>query len=129
MNKKSKNKKTILIVEDEISTREALADKVREEGFLILEAGDGEEGLKMAESKKPDLILLDIVMPGMDGIAMLKKMREEEWGNNISVLLLTNLSNDEKLLESKDLGSVGYLVKSDWSIFDVVKKINEIIKK
>jgi len=118
-------KKTILIVEDEQSIQGALCDKLREEGFLVLEARNGQEGLNVALSKRPDLILLDIVMPVMDGMTMLKSLRQDSWGKNVSVMLLTNLTEQEKVSEAVALGSFDYLVKTDWSLADVVKKIKE----
>ena len=120
-----KTKKKILIVEDEESLRGALRDKFAWEGFDVLEAGDGEEGLKAALREHPDLILLDIIMPKMDGITMLKKLREDDWGKEAQVILLTNLSDNEKLSEALAQGTYDYLVKSDWKIADVVAKVRE----
>ena len=117
------NKKKILIVEDETSLRNALSDKLRLEGFIVLEAKNGEEGLDVALRDHPDLILLDIIMPKMDGLTMLKKLREDVWGKNTKVILLTNLSDNEKVSEALLQGSYDYLVKSDWKIGDVVAKI------
>lgn len=117
------NKKKILIVEDETSLRNALRDKLGLEGFIVLEAKNGEEGLDVALRDHPDLILLDIIMPKMDGLTMLKKLREDVWGKNTKVILLTNLSDNEKVSEALLQGSYDYLVKSDWKIGDVVAKI------
>jgi DNA-binding response OmpR family regulator len=117
------NKKKILIVEDETSLRNALRDKLMLEGFIVLEAKNGEEGLDVALRDHPDLILLDIIMPKMDGLTMLKKLREDVWGKNTKVILLTNLSDNEKVSEALLQGSYDYLVKSDWKIGDVVAKI------
>jgi len=124
-----KMKKTILIVEDEISLCNALRDKFAGEGFSVLSAKDGEEGLKLALSERPDLILLDIIMPVMDGITMLAKLREDTWGNNAKVIILTNLSDNEKVAEALARGSYDYLVKSNWKIEDVVAKVCERLKK
>lgn len=117
------NQKKILIVEDETSLRNALRDKLLLEGFIVLEAKNGEEGLGVALRDHPDLILLDIIMPKMDGLTMLKKLREDVWGKNTKVILLTNLSDNEKVSEALLQGSYDYLVKSDWKIEDVVTKI------
>jgi len=119
------DKKTILVVEDEQLIQKVLCDKLREEGFLVLEAINGQEGLEVAESKHPDLILLDIIMPVMDGITMLKVLRQDSWGKDANVMLLTNLTEQEKVSEAIALGSFDYLVKTDWSLADVVKKIKE----
>lgn len=115
-----KNKKTILIVEDEVSMLNALRDKLTREDFFVLEAKNGKEGLEVALLEHPDLILLDVVMPIMDGMTMLKNLREDEWGKDAKVIILTNLSDVAVAHRSYD-----YLVKSDWKIEDVVAKVHE----
>lgn len=121
-------KKTILVVEDEEPVLTALVDKFSREGFLLSQAKDGEEGLALALKNHPDLILLDILMPKMDGIALLKKLREDKWGKNVPVFLLTNLSELEKISEAVKIGISGYLVKSDWKLEDIVKKVKAQVK-
>ena len=123
------NKKTILVVEDEISLLNALCDKLTRENFAVLEAKNGEEGLEVALREHPDLILLDIIMPVMDGITMLKKLREDAWGKNAKVIILTNLSDNEKMAEALEQKSHEYLVKSDWKIEDVVAKVRERLER
>ena len=122
-----KTKKTILIVEDDAPLRNALRDKLICEGFTTLEAKNGAEGLEVALAEHPDLILLDIVMPVMDGITMLKKLRKDEWGKNARIIMLTNLSDTEKMTEAIEQGSYDYLVKSDWKIEDIIAKVKEKI--
>ena len=118
--------KTVLIVEDEVSLIIALRDKFFHEGFTVLEAKNGEEGLGVALDKHPDMILLDIIMPVMDGITMLKKLRESgEWGKTAQVIILTNLNEAEKVSEAMAAGTYEYLVKSDWKIADIVNKVKE----
>ena len=117
--------KKILVVEDEAPMRSALCDKLVREGFITLEAKNGKEGLEIALKEHPDLILLDIVMPIMDGMAMLKKLREDQWGKSAYVIMLTNLSDSQKLSEAFTQGSFEYLVKSDWKIEAVIAKIRE----
>lgn len=123
----SNQPKKILIVEDEIPLREALVDKLTREGFDALEAKNGEEGLQAALKEKPDLILLDIIMPVMDGMTMMKKLREDEWGKKVPIILLTNLSATEERIVKGIVENepAYYLVKSDWKIGDVVKKVKE----
>lgn len=122
--------KTILIVEDEQDLREALADKLTREAFTVLTAKNGKVGLDSALLKHPDLILLDIVMPEMDGMTVLKKLREDVWGKTVPVILLTNLSaTEENIIEEMvKYAPSHYLVKSDWKISDVVEKIRETLK-
>ena len=123
-------KNAILIVEDEVSLRAALHDKFTREGFTVYEAKDGEEGLAIALAERPQLILLDMMMPKMDGMTMLKLLRStNEWGATIPVLILTNFGEDDKLLMKiiQDDPSTRYLVKSNWSINQIVEKIREAI--
>lgn len=120
-----KSKKTILIVEDETSMLRALTDKLSREGFAVLEAKNGKEGLEIALKEQPALILLDIVMPVMDGMTMLKKLRADTYGKNVPVILLTNLNESEKIAEAVESGVYDYLLKTDWKIEDVVKRTKE----
>ncbi len=125
-----KTQKTILVVEDEKSLRNAIADVLRLKKFLPLEAKNGREGVELALKKHPDLILLDLIMPEMDGMAALKKIREDGWGATVPVIILTNLSaTNEKL--AGDMAAhklVHYLIKSDWKIHDVIKKVEKILE-
>lgn len=121
-------KKKVLVVEDEPSTRQALKEKLTLSGFDIIEAKDGEEGLEIALRETPDLILLDILMPRMDGMVMMKKVRETDWGKNIPIVVLTNLSADEKITAGVVLDEPAYyLMKTDWPIEGVVEKIRSAL--
>ena len=115
--------KKILIIEDEKSLADLLADKLRADGFEVSVAGDGEAGLKMALEWRPDAVLLDIVMPKMDGLTMLRKLREHDEGKKMQVILLTNLSDTEKVYDAMANGVFDYLVKSNWEIDDLVKEV------
>ena len=119
-------KKTILIIEDELPMLKALSDKFSFEGFGILEAKDGAEGLKAALEKKPDLIILDIFMPVMDGKAMLEKLRGDAWGKTVPVIILTNLNPDDKTLnELMKNGPSYYFIKSKWKLEELVEKVKK----
>ncbi len=116
--------KKILIVEDDIILLSTLADNFTKEGFEIIKAEDGEEGLASALNVKPDLILLDILLPKMDGITLLKKLRQDAWGKNVLVIILTNLNSPPQITEAVRWAT-DYLVKSDWKIEDVIKRVKE----
>ena len=123
-------KPKILIIEDEASLRHALQEKFAREGFTVFDAKDGEAGLAIAFQERPELILLDMMMPKMDGMTMLHKLRSEnEWGKHLPVLLLTNLGSDNRMVmkEIFDDVSAHYLVKSNWSIKQIVEKAREMI--
>jgi len=121
-------KKKILIVEDEMTILNVLVDKFTLEGFEMAVAKNGQEGLKAALENHPDLILLDIVMPIMDGMTMLSKLRKDSWGKDVSVIFLTNLSDASRVLQSLDQGVNDYLVKSDWKIKDIVEMVKGKLK-
>jgi len=126
-----KTQKTILVVEDEKNIRRALVDILQIKNFLTLEAENGIEGLELALTKHPDLILLDLMMPKMDGMTTFKKIRANVWGKNVPVIIFTNLSATSEQLVSDIVEDkpAHYLIKSDWKIHDVVKKIEEILEK
>lgn len=119
-----KKVKTLLCVEDEVQLLNVLTEKFTKAGYRILQARDGKEGLEMALKEKPDMILLDILMPNMDGLEMLKKLRKDAWGQTAHVVLLTNLNEVETISEAVRGKIDGYLVKSDWNINDLVDKVN-----
>jgi len=122
--------KTILIIEDEKSLRNAVVDLLHAKSFLVIEAKNGREGMELALSKHPDLILLDLIMPEMDGMSVLKKIREDKWGVTVPVIILTNLSATiEQSVDNTLANSLThYLIKSDWKLHDIVKKIEGIFK-
>jgi len=120
----------ILIVEDDPSIVSILKAKFQVEGINVLMAEDGLVGLKMALESQPDLILLDIIMPVMDGLTMLKKLRESgEFGKQVPVVILTNLSEAEKVQEAAARGVYDFLVKANWELADLVKLVRSKLKK
>lgn len=121
------DKKTILIIEDEATLHRALMEFLTEENFNVLSAMDGEEGLELARSKKPDLILLDIILPKKDGYEVLDDLKQNKKTSEIPVMLLTNLESAEDIQKAFDKGATTYLVKSDYKLEDVVKKIKDTI--
>ena len=120
--------KKILIVEDEVAVFNALKDKLLINGFEVLEAKNGKEGLSLALKEHPDLILLDIIMPKMGGISMMKNLRSDSWGAKVPIIILTNLNSDDSIIKAiEDNKPSFYLVKSDWNINDVVIKVRELL--
>ena len=118
--------KKILIVEDEAPMLKALTDKFSGEGFKVIPAADGEEGCAKAFAEKPSLILLDIIMPKMDGITVMKKVRENKhWGKEVPIIMLTNLNDPESVAEAANYQVYDFLVKTDWRLDDIVKLVKE----
>lgn len=122
------DQKTILIAEDEAATLKVFTSALEEAGFRVLAAVNGQEALDKALSKHPDLILLDIQMPVMDGLTMLEKLREDEWGKTAEVVLLTNFSDTEKIAHAIKNQAFEYLIKSDYEVDDIVARVQEKLK-
>lgn len=123
MNESTEQKK-ILIVEDDLPLRSVLTEKFTIEGFQVLEAVDGEEGLTIANKEHPNLIVLDIFMPRMDGISMMSRLREaNSWGKHVPIVVLTNSTDATTIYKVTGLGASDFLIKSEWSLDDLVEKI------
>ncbi len=116
------------VVEDEPAYQRALTEKLSREGFNVLNAKNGEEGLALALEKKPDLILLDLVMPKMDGMTMLRNLRaHNNWGKTVPVFILTNLSaaDERRNKDITELEPTYYLEKMNTRIDELVLKIRD----
>lgn len=122
MSKKDWRSKTILVVEDETSLLSIIENRLKRDGFRVLKAVNGIEGLELALKEHPDLIFLDVLMPIEDGLCMIKKLRRNEWGKNAKVVVLTNLSHDVKKKDFEKHDVLDYLLKTDWKIEEIGKK-------
>jgi len=120
---KDYSKKKILIVEDEAPLLSSLKEKLSDEGFNVFTAKDGEEGLEMAKKEKPDLVLIDILLPKKNGITMAKEINRLKLGS--LMIFLTNLSDSEHISDAIETETADYLVKSDWNINDVVSRVKQ----
>ena len=123
---KTKGKK-ILIVDDDKFFVEILSKKLIASGFDIYAALNGEDGLKSFKEIKPDLILLDILMPVIDGLTFLKQIRDDEYGKNVPVFVLTNVTDADKTAEAAKLNVNEYLIKADWAIDALIGKMNNAL--
>ena len=124
------SEKKVLIVEDDEAVLKALNAKLTQAGLIVLEARDGASGLATALQEHPQLILLDILMPLMDGWETLKRLREDEnWGKQASVVILTSLSADEdaQIRHIVELGPTLFMTKTDWKVEGVVNKVLEML--
>lgn len=123
-----KGKRKILVVDDEKALRSALVDKLKSEGFEVSGAKDGDEGLNKALAEHPDLILLDVMMPKMDGVEMIQKLQDDKWGKTAKIIMLTNVSDPIKVAEATETGAKNmtvydYMIKSDWKLEEVVERV------
>ncbi|MBD3329868.1 response regulator [Candidatus Dojkabacteria bacterium] len=123
-----RTKPLILIIEDEGLLSRMYSKKLISDGYDCEIADNGADGLKMAIEKKPDVIICDIMMPKMDGITVLSRLKESDETKEIPVLMLTNLSDEEYIEKALELGAVSYLVKNKLVPADVVNKIKEILE-
>lgn len=126
----SMTEQKILIVEDSEPLRKVLAEKLQNEKFVVLEASGGREGAKIALEQKPDLIITDIVMFPVDGLDMIKEIRESALSEKVvPIIALTNQNSAEEAKRLKHLNITLYLVKAETSLTEVVKHVSELLKK
>lgn len=125
----AKNKVSILIVEDDTFLSNIYKTKFEMEGFDVIMADNGEVGLAMAKSKKPDIVLLDILLPKMDGFMVLKELKADKEAQNIPVILLTNLGQKDDVNKGLELGAVDYLIKAHFKPSETVEKVRKALKK
>ena len=119
----------ILIIDDDKIFSKILRDGLVAGGqgkYEVVTAFDGEEGFEVAERERPDLIMLDLMMPKVTGIECLKKIRAEEWGQDTPVIVETQLSDLEKMSEGVELGVRGYIIKSDYSIDAILRQVGDV---
>lgn len=114
---------TVLIVEDDNDLREAIKTALEADSFVVIEARDGEEGYRAALSHRPDVILLDILMPNKNGHETLDMIRKDAWGKDAKVIFLTSYSDPENIVQAVEKGSEEYIVKSHTSLEDIVKHV------
>ncbi|MCD6148114.1 response regulator [bacterium] len=120
--------KKILIIEDDKFLRELIAKKLAKDGYEVSEAVDGEEGVKKTKETKPDLILLDLILPEMDGFEVLSKIKEDPASSLIPVIILSNLGQKEDIEKGLKMGATDYLIKAHFTPGEIVEKIRNIIK-
>ena len=123
------NKPKILVVEDEEILLTALKEELLTGDYEVEGAIDGLDGLEKAKSMHPDLILLDLVMPKMDGMEMLQKLKADPEIKDIPVVILTNLSDYERISEALSLGAMDYLVKANYKLEDLLEKVRTVLSR
>jgi len=124
----SGRKKDILVVEDDQFLVKVYMSKLKKEGYDVRIAYDGNEGIAEVEKKKPDIILLDLILPGMDGFEVLKKIKEKANLNKVPIIILSNLGQSEDIKRGEELGADDYFVKANTSLSAIIEKIEQYIK-
>ncbi|PIR73150.1 MAG: response regulator [Candidatus Nealsonbacteria bacterium CG10_big_fil_rev_8_21_14_0_10_36_23] len=120
--------KTILVVEDDKFLRELIVRKLIQEDFSTSEAIDGEDGMKKIKEEKPDLVLLDLILPGIDGFEVLSKMKEDMSLTRTPVIILSNLGQKDDVERGFKLGAVDYLIKAHFTPGEIIEKVKGALK-
>ena len=123
------NMKKILFIEDESALQKTFGEVLGQEGYQVISALDGESGLRLAKSEKPDLILLDLVLPKIHGFEVLKTLKKDEETKDIPIIVLTHLEAIEDIEKAIELGATTYLVKAQYSLEEVVVKVKKVLEE
>lgn len=119
--------KSILFIEDESALQKTFGDLLRQEKYEMISALDGEIGLELAKAKKPNLILLDLILPKAPGFEVLRRLKEDSATKEIPVIVLTNLESMEDIEKAIELGATTYLVKANYSLEEVLEKVKKTL--
>ncbi len=119
----------VLVAEDDRYLRRAAEARLRQQGFTVLTASDGEEALRVARTEKPDLILLDLIMPKMQGFEVLRALKEAETTAAIPVIVLSNLGQESDRAQCLQGGAVAYFVKANLSLHDLVRAVQTTLAR
>jgi DNA-binding response OmpR family regulator len=118
----------ILIIEDDKFLRELIVAKLKKENYLVFEAIDGEEGIKKTKEENPDLILLDLILPGIDGFEVLSQIKNDPTVSLIPVIILSNLGQKEDIDRGLALGASDYLIKAHFTPGEIIEKIKSVLR-
>ena len=118
----------ILIIEDDKFLRELIIQKLGNEGYEVVEAAEGEEGLRKMKEEKPDLVLLDLILPGIDGFEVLRRAKSEQDTAPIPIIILSNLGQRDDVEKGIELGAIDYLIKAHFTPGEIVEKIKATLK-
>ncbi|OHA07174.1 MAG: hypothetical protein A2934_02220 [Candidatus Sungbacteria bacterium RIFCSPLOWO2_01_FULL_47_10] len=123
------NKANLLVVEDDLFLRNLLIKKLMGEGYGIWEAIDGPSALKTLEEKKPHLIILDLLLPGIDGYEVLSRIKKSTDLSKIPVIVLSNLSSQDDVSRAVELGAADYIIKANFTLEEIVERIKKLLKE
>lgn len=121
------DKKKILFIEDEPSLQKATSSFFLDEGYEILSAMDGENGINLAKEKNPDIILLDLILPKKDGFEVMQELKQNPDTKNIPIIILSNLDTSADVDRALELGATTYLVKTNYKLEEIIQKIKNIL--
>ena len=119
--------KTILFIEDESAMHKTFGEVLNKAGYEMISALDGESGLRLAQASKPDLIVLDLILPKLHGFEVLGRLKENQETKDIPVVVLTNLESMAEVDRALELGAAAYLVKAQYSLEELIDKVRKIL--
>jgi len=120
--------KKILVVEDDKFLRELISQKLASEGYDVIEAVDGDKGIEKIKNEKPDMVLLDLIIPGIDGFEVLAKMKADPETANTAVIILSNLGQKDDIEKGLEMGANDYLIKAHFTPGEIIEKIQQVLK-
>ena len=123
------NERTLLLVEDDSFLVEILVKKFKADDYRVIHASNGNDALRKAHDEDPDIILLDIILPGMNGFEILKKLKDDETTADIPVAFLSNLGQKEDMEKGKRMGALDFIVKANHSLDEIVVRVNKLIEE
>lgn len=123
----SKKKKKVLVIEDDVFLRDIITRMLDSHNYHVLQAETGEEALTMLEKEEPDIILLDIILPGIDGFEVLREIKEDNHRKHIPVIIISNYGEKEHIEKGRALGAEDYIIKANIYPQELAKRIHEII--
>ncbi len=126
--RKARGSATVLIAEDDVVLSEIATDRLRQEGYQVYTVFDGTDALKVATEIMPDIILLDVLMPGMNGFEVLEKLKADEVLRDIRVIIFSNLAQVKDIEKGKQLGAVDYIIKSNFTPALIVERIERALE-
>lgn len=118
----------VLLAEDDRFLRKAAETALKRQGFTVLPAVDGEEALRMARAEAPDIVLLDLIMPKLQGFEVLRALKADPATTKIPVIILSNLGQESDVKQAMEAGAAGYFVKANLSLQDLVKRVGEVVR-
>lgn len=121
--------KKILIIEDDKFLRKLISQKLIKMGYDVVKAVDGEKGIKSIEEEKPDLVLLDLILPVVNGFEVLARIKSDPILAKIPVIIISNLGQKEEVEEGLKLGAVDYLIKAHFTLKEITDKIEAVLNK
>lgn len=120
--------KKILVIEDDKFLRELISQKILKEGYDVAEAVDGEKGVEAVKKEKPDLVLLDLILPGIDGFEVLARIKADPSISQVPVIILSNLGQKDDIEKGLKMGAVDYMIKAHFTPGEIIEKVRMILK-